>query len=198
MRYQYDSQRLENTLYFLSPSPITIGMLVTLGGVLNDWWQANWQPLVATEVELTEIFLADLTSETGSIYSFVAGLPLGGTVGAEAMPANVAPCISFRTGVRGRSFRGRNYLIGIDVDNVASNHIAADYLTDAIDAYNALATAVAAEDWQHAVVSRYSGYTVVDGKKVPTPRVAGLATPVLSYAFTDDVVDSQRGRLPNH
>lgn len=198
LRYLWDSQRVENTIYFKNDDIIDAGMLNALCALVEGWWEVNVQAHQSSDVNLAEVFATDLTSSSGPTASFTTGLPLGGVVGSEAVPANVAPCISFRTNFRGRSRRGRNFLIGIPNNNVSGNHIGADWMSDMQAAYEALNAAVAGEGWSHVVISRFSGSTIVDGRKIPTPRVTALITPVITYAFVDDVVDSQRGRLPNH
>src|SRR5215212_12212177 len=110
--YAWDAQPVENTIFLRHLDPITLPVLQALGASVFDWWDANVQALQSVDVELTEVSCTDMTTATGPFYSFTAGLPLQGGVAEEAVPANVAPCISFRTGSRGRSFRGRNYLIG--------------------------------------------------------------------------------------
>lgn len=198
LRYLLDSQRVENTLYFKATDIIDAGMLNALAALVETWWEDNVQAHLSSDIELNEVFATDLTSSTGPVSSFTTGLPLGGTVGVEAEPANVAPCISFKTANRGRSFRGRNYIPGIPGTFVAGNHMSGEWMADMVDAYEALNAAVSGESWVHVVISRFSGSTIVDGKKIPTPRVAAVVTPVTTYSFVDDVVDSQRGRLPNH
>lgn len=198
LRYLWDTQNCENTLYFESGDPIDAGLLLNLAEAIEGWWETNVQPLLSSDVALNEVFSIDLTTSTGPVASFTTGLPLLGSVGVEAVPANVAPCISFKTANRGRSFRGRNYLIGLPNSFVAGNHMAADWMANMVEAYQALNAAVASQGFAHVVVSRFSGSTIVGGIKVPTPRVTGLSTAVTTYSFVDDVVDSQRGRLPNH
>lgn len=198
LRYLWDSQQVENTLFFKASDPIDVALLTALCATLATWWGANMQPLISQDVSLVEIFGTDLTTATGPTVSYNTGLPLGGTTMAEAVPANVAPCISFRTNNRGRSFRGRNYLVGLPNLLIAGNHLGAGYMADVIDAYEAINPAVSGEGWAHVVCSKFSGYTIVAGRKVPTPRAAAVVTPVVTYAFKDDVADSQRGRLPNH
>jgi hypothetical protein len=66
-------------------------------------------------------------------------------------------------------------------------------MTNLLTIYNRLLTLLPGFTW--CVVSRFSGHTIVNGEKVPTPRAAGVITPVTTAAWADDVVDNQRRRL---
>lgn len=198
LRYTWDNEPVENTLYFRSADAPSAASMLALGNAIITWWGVSLQSSIADVVEFREVYLTDLTTATGPAVTANTGLPLLGSANNEPVPSNVAPCISFRTDMRGRSFRGRNYLIGLPGDSVDSNTINATYLSDMVAAYQDLMALVASVDFVWVVVSRYSGSTIVDGKKVPTPRTAGIATEVTTVVFTDNIVDSQRGRLPNH
>lgn len=198
MRYTYQGEPVENTLYFLSEIAFDVAALNALGLACRDWWTTFLFPLQSVHVSLREVFVTDLTSDISPAVSITAGLPSAGSIAGEAMSNNVAPCISFKTANRGRSFRGRNYLVGINIDQVSGNAIVGTYATAMTSAYEELFSIAGALDLTWVVVSRFSGFTIVDGKKVPTPRAAGLATPIVSVLFTDLTVDSQRRRLPGH
>lgn len=198
MRYLYQGEPCENTLYFKAEVAFDVPTLTALGIAIRDWWVTDIFPAQSVHASLRELYVTDLTTDSSAAVSVTTGLPSAGGVPDEAEANNVAPCISFKTASRGRSFRGRNYLLGIPVVSVSGNEIAPLYLAAMTDAYNGLLPIAAALGLDWVVVSRYSGYTVVDGKKIPTPRAAGLATPIVNAVFTDNIVDSQRNRLPNH
>lgn len=196
--YQWDAQTVENTLYFEMGDAPDVGQINDLLENVAGWWTNSLADQICNTIEMVEVRGTDLTTQTGPVASFVTGLPLLGGNPGEPLPANCAACVSFKTNVRGRAFRGRNYVPGLPSDEVASNHLSSGWMSATLGAYNDLPASVALSGFTHVVVSRYSGSTIVDGKKVPTPRAAGITTPVTAYSFADDVVDSQRGRLPNH
>lgn len=195
IRYLLDLQHIENTLYFESataPDPTSIAALLD---AVFDWWDANLQPLIPVAVELSELVGTDLTSATGPQVSISpAGPPLG-AVNDPSLPNNVSLAISFRTALRGRSFRGRNYHPALWETGVIKNTVQ-DTIVAAIQAaYSALITdaGVAAAGFTWVVVSRFSG---VDGDGKPIPRVTGVTTPVISALVVDPTIDSMRRRLP--
>lgn len=195
LRYLSDLQHIENTLYFEradAPTPTNIG---TLLDAVESWWLDNIQPLIPNVLVLTEIVGTDLTTATGPQ---VAHVPAGGGIGGVAdppLPNNVSIAISFRTGLRGRAFRGRNYHPSLWETGVTKNTLQEEIVTAIQDAYIALVghADVVAAGYEWVVVSRFSG---VDGDGDPIPRAAGVTTPVLTALIVDPTVDSQRRRLP--
>jgi len=196
LRQRLGGVDLMNVLYFKMPAPIAVGPMITLGGALADWWENSFSAQLSSNLNLVEVYLTDLTSQTGPTASVVTGLPHQGNVVQESMSGNVAACISFKTGSRGRSFQGRNYIAGLPITAVLLNIIDASVLLALQAAYEELLGWQSTLGADHVVVSRFSGYTIVGAKKIPTPRTTGLATPVLTYKFTTDSVRTQRDRLP--
>lgn len=198
LRFTLDGENVENTMAFAFEGEIFGPDLAALGGALKLWWTINLQPLLVTALSLNEIYLADQTTETSGVRSYTTGLPLTGVIAEEPPPNNVAACVSFRTEQRGRAHRGRNYICGFSNSAVFSSTLDSAWMADVIAAYDALGAAIFSDGWTHVVLSRFFGSTIVDGKKVPTPRETAVITPVTNYIFTDNTSDSMRGRLPNH
>lgn len=193
-RQTCDTQQVENTLYFEFLSAPSLGELNSLGSALVDWWRSEIAPHVWVGVELREVVLSDLSSASSLQATIVPTPDALGELNLAPLPNNVSLTVSFRTGLRGRSFRGRNYVIGLVKDQtVTANTFASSLLTTFQAAYTALLAVASAESVSWVVVSRFSG---VDGAGHPIPRAAGVTTPVTSVVIVDDVVDSQRRRLP--
>ena len=187
IRMTQDFQQCENTLYFEFATPPVIGDLIDLAGDLQAWWIAEYGPLAHEGVVLREIFLTDLTSATGPTLAKVPASLTTGSVTGEALPNNVTCAVSFRTGSRGRSFRGRNYFVGLADSQVGHNTLISTFLADLQNAYSALPAALSSVDAVWVVVSRFADNA---------PRAAGVTTPILSVSITDSTVDSMRTRLP--
>lgn len=198
LRFTYDLQKCENVLDFLMDDAPTPEVMLELGDILATWWKETASARVVSGVQLREVYLTDQSSATGPAVTSTEGLPWPGAINLEGAPSNVAACISFRTAARGRSFRGRNYLLGISNEDINTNTLTPTYLDAWVGYYEAMATAALGVGATHVVVSRFSGIEIVDGKRKPIPREAGIATPVITYTFSDSTVDSQRARLPNH
>ena len=186
-RMQQDSQKVENTTYWAFASAPTVAQMTTLVNAIEAWWVANYAPLVSAGVTLRETVATDLTTQSGASVAFPAvGTPAGGNASA-AMPNNVSLAVSFRTAKRGRSYRGRNYMVGICDSHVAGNTYDASFLGNVQDCYEALFPVQSTANAQWVVVSRYHDKVA---------RTTGVATPIISVTITDATVDSMRGRLP--
>lgn len=188
MRFLWSTQRVENVLYFQGSGGVTTTLMQTLGNNLIGWWNTNRKPTASTQLQLVEVYLTDLTTETSPTVSVVTGLPSAGANAAESMPFNVSLCMSFRTNGRGRASRGRNYLLGLTEGDTVGNTVASTFTSPALTAYNALIGAgTFTPGLQWCVVSRQ--FHGVD-------RATALVQPITSVLFVDTVVDSQRRRLP--
>lgn len=191
---QLDAQQIENTLYFEKDSAVGPADLTGLNSDLFLWWTDNYSGLVTSQVELREIVSTDLTTATSG-QAIRSGSGELGTDGFSAVPSNVALTVAFKTGSRGRSFRGRNYISGIASTELATqNSFESSYLTSVQTAYELLLTGTVDASLTWVVLSRFSGVDPTTHE--PIPRVAAVATPITTVTFADNVVDSMRRRLP--
>jgi hypothetical protein len=194
VRMLFASQKIENTLWFdLGVTPGPTDMLALANGLVS-WWINDYAPLVSIGVQLREVVVTDESSATGPQVSFSPTTPAFGANTSAVKPSNAAATISFRTGSRGRSFRGRNYIPGLTQDTLSGNTLQNAFMDDAIAAYEQLLPGGTAEfpgTW--VVASRFHG---VDADKKPIPRTTGIATPITNVVIVDNTVDSQRRRLP--
>jgi hypothetical protein len=195
MRMTLDNQKIENTLYFFNPTGPDATNMTLLASELEGWWTNECAPLLPLDVALREIVITDLTTATSFQVTSALAAPVFGTVGSPALPNNVSMAVSFRTALRGRSFRGRNYIAALTEGSVVNNTVQPTQVADWIAAYAQLLTdpGIAAAGYTWCVVTRFSG---VDANGDPIPRVAGGAQPVTAVVVTDTTVDSMRRRLP--
>jgi hypothetical protein len=191
--YLWDGQRVENTLYFEEPDGWDAPSIGVFLGELRTLISEELMPLLSVSIQFIELVgrLLDTASSVGVVLSVTP--TISGSNPVEAVPNNVTYTVSFRTGLTGRSFRGRNYVPGIPNDAVTGNTIEAGFRTGVLAFYDALMALATVEGVIWVVVSRFSG---VDGSGNPIPRAAGVTTPVISVGTADLTVDSQRRRLP--
>ena len=186
VRQTLDGQRIENTLFFQHAGAIAPTDLVGLADNIRDWWAAELLPIQADALALVEVYCTDLTSETSETHTLAVVPQLPGAVTSPAQPNNVALCVSFRTSNRGRFARGRNYVAGLTEGQVTGSRVAISTADDIVLAYNAMGTYLD-PSWTWVVCSRVAA---------GVPRAAGFNSPVVSAIVVDNVVDSQRRRLP--
>lgn len=188
LRFTQDAQQIENVLHFkFGAPPVTVGAMEALGDAIITWWDTVMQPLTSNTISFREVYLTDLTTATSPTVTRTTGLPLLGALTEEALPNNIALCVSFRTNGRGRSSRGRNYVAGVTDNNIIGNNFASVWADAVVQAYATLADDLLLEDWTHGVLSR-----ILNG----VDRTTGLFQPVISYLTMDYIADSQRRRLP--
>lgn len=187
LRMTLFDQQIMNTLWFSlngdSPSPTSCQ---AVADYLASWWQAQMRPLLTNAITLREVYVRGAEREDGNPeYTSVLGLPITGEEQLESMPGNVALCVSFRTGMTGRSYRGRNYVSGMSDGKVSGNQFQASFVNNVVQAYTELKGNVpGGMSW---VVASFQSNGAVLNPGVPRPIQAVLAT--------DVNVDSMRSRL---
>lgn len=180
-------QRVENTLYFQKDGGHEVADLVALGSSIIDWWVARYAAFATADVQLLEVIVTDISSDTAPSIAIPAPAGTFGEAESPALPGNVTLTITFRTAGRGRSARGRNYVVGIGESQVVGNDAVAPYRNLVILAYNDLLSPGVEPDGENwVVVSRFSDNA---------PRVAGVTQLITSTGMADSALDSQRRRL---
>lgn len=194
MQFIYQGQRCENVYYVEGSAPWTATTLNTLASVFATWWETELEPNVPESLTLDRVLARDMTVEAGPSIEYTTGLPASGDQSVEALPNNVTVAIKWTTGLAGRSFRGRTYHLGLADAGVAANALTPTAHTLLTAAYNQLLNDIVTEDptWSLVVASFFHG---VDVNHDPIPRASAVLTPILT-AVVDDIIDSQRRRLP--
>lgn len=189
MVYSYLGQVCENVYHVIQGDGATAPTVAQMQAMAAAF--EGWENVVAkldrnTAVSLTEIVVRDLTTQSGPAIVRFPTAPINGQVGSQAMPGNVTAAIKWSTALRGRSFRGRSYFIGISASHVTGDQLTAGaraaYESDA----NNLITRVLAVQGCTLVVVSYAHNKFW--------RDAGLVTPI-TVATVDPNLDSQRRRL---
>jgi hypothetical protein len=186
IQFDLDGIPCEITLGFhkVTAGPPVVGDLMNLATVIQSDLVVPLKGDQTAIVEYRNIHVVDLDSVSGPTYD----LPLTdvGTATGGAVPNNVALCVTFLTGARGRSYRGRNYIAGLPLGATASN---VEWTTGAAAGiqtiYENFDLALPPINWEHSVLSRFNG---------GAPRVTGHQQPVIAYRGNTGMV-TQRRRL---
>jgi hypothetical protein len=194
--YEMDNQVVENTMWFTNSSPIDESAIHALLLAVRNIIEADLMPLLSSTISLVKLIGTLMEVADGLSLVFNTALPISGEASSEQLPSDVSYVITFNTAGRGRASRGRNYMMGIPQDSVLVNTVSSDFRTGLLDFFTTLKAATSEIGWTHVVAHRFSGHTIVDGRKVPTPLTVGVTKPVTSYSTFDATVDSQRRRLP--
>lgn len=145
-------------------------------------------------------YLAILSDQVSYVNTHVRGLTssvdLEGVANASAstggdsdspLPSNATLCVSLRTGLTGRSARGRFYSVGATFGDVLTADVfTAAYVAAVVATIVAISTQAGAAGWTLVVLSR---------RNAGVALTAAVARPVTQIYAVDNNVDSQRRRL---
>lgn len=184
---QLAGQTVVITLHFHKDGGWSVEGLGDLGAAIILWWIDHLAAIIANDVSLLGARATDLTTASSpSVYM----TPESSATGARTSPVvalNVASVVTMRTPLRGRSYRGRNYIPGLTVDElIDAGYINEPTQSAIIGAYADLAEVEDALTCDHVVLSYRTGNA---------PRAAAVPTVITSYTC-DSPLDSQRRRLP--
>ena len=181
-------QQIENRIFVNVLETVT--PTLTLAVATSVWnWVENWYAGIQPDsVAFTECFATDMQHENGSQATVNTDPSSGAGTGPE-LPNEVSLCMSLRTGNRGRSARGRFYLMGLCTAFMADeNNVSTTYAADALEALDNLRTGLSDDGFQWTIVSQISG---------GAPRVGGpVYFPVTTITLVDRQVDSMKSRKP--
>jgi len=185
-RFLGDGIPMENALTFYRAGGYDLTSITALANAVQAWVVSDYLPLVNNLVTSNGTYVKGLGSAADVQYTAVTGIGTAGAV-TSAMANNVTKAITLRSGLTGRSSRGRLFAIGLSatqLNGVAT--IEQTYVDDLVDALEALKVIVEALGWVWVIVSRYT-----NGAK----RATAVNTPVNSFGVSDLTTDSMRGRL---
>lgn len=188
MEFAQGGQSAVNIFHVKSDTIIGTGLLEDIVNLFDQWWEDELQDIVSSEVSLVGISARDLSEEFAAFYELGTGLPDTGTVGTPVLPFNCTACVSWRTGLTGRSTRGRTYHVGLHESAAAGGFLTSPAQVSLQAAYSALIPWLPDNnpDLKLVVLSR-----VQNG----VPLAEALAYEILT-ATVDQALDSQRRRLP--
>lgn len=134
--------------------------------------------LVNTAIALAQVGLRDVrTANQPEFLDAAAAVP--GTAAGDLLPLNTSLCLTLRTALAGRSFRGRTYLWGYtEASNTATGTILPGVGTTGIAWVNAIGSALSGNGMGLAVLSRHRS----------------VVNAVTSVQNRDSIWDTQRKR----
>jgi hypothetical protein len=186
MRFTQQGQQVENVFHIKTGSAMTTTELTSYAQDFKTWWDTNIKPLVKNTVSLNSIVATALDTATSPGIVYTTGLPIVGTNGGVEMPMNVTFAVRWLTALRGRSFTGRTYHVGIVTINTIGSTIEPVAKGVITTAYNNLVGIMSGAGVGLAVVSYRHNLAA---------RTAAVATLITGCSIDGDL-DSQRRRLP--
>lgn len=180
----------ENVWHVLNSGAWSTATMDAVAAAFRTIWESDLRPISGANTYQFKTIVTDLSTATGlrKVYSYTTN-NVGTDTGVQ-VPNNVTIAMKHGTGLRGRSTRGRSYLMGLQTYQISSNNVTATAEGVFLTSYNALLAAInAIAGCKLVVLSRHSG-----GAARPT----GVAYPITDFSFVDGYIDSQRRRLPAH
>jgi hypothetical protein len=185
--FDYQGQICQNVFHSVRGVPYTEEDLMSVAEVYSLWWLDQLGPYVPSTVKLVRIEVLALDSEGAPGVVYNAGLPATGEGSpTNQLPNNVTFAVKWSTGLRGRSYRGRTYHIGMSKEITDGNVLKSADLVAYTARYTALMGALGENGDIMCVVSRFHNNL---------PRSAGLVSDITACTI-DPTLDSMRRRLP--
>jgi hypothetical protein len=197
LRHVLHGQNVINVLHFKRNAGWTGEALLAFLAQVAEAWKNNILGGYSNELSFVSAAARLLTTASSPVAEFDVIPDAAGGAAVSSENANVALCIGLKTGLAGRSFRGRCYMAGVASNQVTNSLVDEPHLSNRVSDMNNFKTAINNIGVAWGVVSKYSGYTQTAPKfkKVPTPRAQGIFTPIVSLS-ADRLTDSMRRRLP--
>lgn len=156
--------------------------------VIANSWTTNIAPWVNNGFTLAGIRVTDLTTLTGP--SVLQSVSSAGTNTNEALPGGCTFAVKLSTGLRGRSYRGRVFFIGLCDVRSAEDTLTPAYVTAIQNGWNAILASINGVTNCEMVVTSYCN----SGNW----RNPAVSTPVTVANSVDPFIDYQRRRATAH
>jgi hypothetical protein len=191
INYTTSGKAQANVLNFFFAGGYAQADIDALASAVDAGVGADFLPVLAAGTNYVNTLVRGLTDPIDLTATNNTNAGAGTNPGTVENPSNVAFCVTLRTGLTGRSARGRFYALGSTQSDMAAQNLFKSAYGDAVVAFlDDLNIATALLGWRLVILSRVA---------------AGVARPVAIHNNVTDisyrnlVVDSQRGRLPaNH
>lgn len=188
MNFLYQDEPAQNTLYYLFASEPDGGDIDALCQAQYEYWATNGSLITPQSCILVSCEGLSLDGPEGPTGEYSPVAPTPGVLFDQAATNQDTLSVSFRTGFSGRGRRGRNYWIGLTEPMIANNRVAAGPLADIAGYYDGMITP--------GVLPGAAIWGVYSRRFNNADRLIGLFTPITEVVIVNDVVDTQRRRMP--
>lgn len=189
VRWSLFSQRLINKfgVQTVDGTPVTEAVGLEVGSCIDNWAQTSMLPLLSHNLIYSGTEVTQSSDQTGWQVE-IAPPPTGGTGGksADSLPNQLAAVVSLHTDRRGRSYRGRQYVPGIALSDLAQGYVAHTLSVDLVLAYEQLQASLFALDFPCNLV-------IVSRQSLKTVRPVA-ASQLVTQVFSDPRFGTQRRR----
>lgn len=177
-----------NVLNFARPGGYDQAAIDDLALEMDTAVNGQWLDQICNAVDYTGVTVKGL-ADIIDLFAINADSAGPGTATGNQQPNNVTWAMRFTTGATGRSARGRMFVVGLPANriDVPTQTILTTYANNWVTAIDTTRLAAAGAGWTFCIVSRFT-----EG----APRDTGVYRVVTGIGYHDQILDSQRGRLP--
>lgn len=183
---QQEGQIVENVFHVYDPAGWSTATLTALALDAKNKWNTTIRTLQCAACSTIKILCRDLTDETAPGIEYSTGMPLTGGAANPGMPMNVTVAVKWLTGLRGRSYRGRTYHVGLPAAQCSLSTVVPASLATILNDY---------DQWRTFPQGINQQMVVVSTRHDKVARPVGVWT-AITGVFIDGTLDSQRRRLP--
>ena len=184
-----EGQSVVNGLYFRTgvEGGWDAPMLYELAHQVYTAWGTGITTWQCSTLTLMKVRATSMANQYASQAEYLPAPPMVGLVPGDAVPANVALCVSLGSAARGKAGRGRVYIAGLSEQHVTGSYVTANMANNITTGLMNLRDTLLLEGIYLTTYSRVVGGVY---------RAEALISDVVSIGVADLVVDSQRRRLP--
>lgn len=187
-RCTLDGQNIENRWHFNAQTTPTAAIVDDITNFVSVWVQNQYFDWLPATVQLREVVGTDLTVENGYQSTIVPSGTVVGAVGGLVLPNEVTICVSLRSAVRGRSARGRSYVLALPSAQVTNNTLSSVWVDGLTASFQILIDDMDTNGFPMMIVSY---------RNDKNPRPGGpVYFQVVTAVVVDAIVDSMRRRKP--
>lgn len=179
-----DSTPVENTFYYSYVAEPTYEEMGDLATALKAVIVSEWLPYLPANCGITSIYVRDLENEFATNYDLAFSVEIG-TASGEALPSFNTIAFARKSGLTGRSTRGRIFWLGLTEGQVANSVVDSGVLTGIADAINQFDAEASSEGYTPVIVSRYHNGVL---------RTPAVTYEISNWGFNDNLVDTRRSR----
>ncbi len=188
--YTQHGEAMQNVFYAKLPGGYVLADLAALAVGIDAQVQGTWKAQQVIEAFYSRVEVRGLAVQNDLIATNNTSAGVGVLLGG-ALPNSVTLAVKKESGLTGRSARGRCYWIGASLGKLKpsdENEFQTVYVDDIVFAVDSIRMQIPSIGlWEAVLVSRFS-----EG----VPRATGLTFDWNSSVAVNEVVDTQRGRLP--
>lgn len=178
---------IANVLGFYKAGGYDLAAVTDLADLIDAAIGTDYIPILHDGVNYVETVVRGLENVNDFEATANANAGLGSLTGAP-LPNNVSLCVTLRSGLTGRSARGRFYAMPTNAAQQSGlNTFSSSYALDVEAFLTTIKAGASGIGWTMAIISRWH-----DNAK----RAAGVYFPVTTLGARNFLMDSQRGRLP--